>query len=119
MRAQALISDESRTALVRAESAYAEASQRLVSARREASESQGRAHELQVETLRLSQLAEQARARNAQISADLAEVEAQLSDIEERRVAAEARFEELDMQLADSQSAMPSWATRCWSPSGA
>jgi len=103
VRAQALISDESRTALVRAESAYAEASQRLVSARREASESQGRAHELQVETLRLSQLAEQARARNAQISADLAEVEAQLSDIEERRVAAEARFEELDMQLADSQ----------------
>src|SRR5260370_31318004 len=88
---------------VRAESAYAEASQRLVSARREASESQSRAHELQVETLRLSQLAEQARARNAQISADLAEVEAQLSDIEERRVAAEARFEELDMQLADSQ----------------
>ncbi len=103
VRAQALISDESRTALVRAESAYAEASQRLVSARREASESQSRAHELQVETLRLSQLAEQARARNAQISADLAEVEAQLSDIEERRVAAEARFEELDMQLADSQ----------------
>jgi chromosome segregation protein len=103
VRAQALISDESRTALVRAESAYAEASQRLVGARREASESQSRAHELQVETLRLSQLAEQARARNAQISADLAEVEAQLSDIEERRVAAEARFEELDMQLADSQ----------------
>jgi chromosome segregation protein len=90
VRAQALISDESRTALVRAESAYAEASQRLVGARREASESQSRAHELQVETLRLSQLAEQARARNAQISADLAEVEAQLSDIEERRVAAEA-----------------------------
>lgn len=88
---------------MRAESAYADASQRLVSARREASESQSRAHELQVETLRLSQLAEQARARNAQISADLSEVETQLSDIEERKVAAEARFEELDMQLADSQ----------------
>ncbi|WP_182283038.1 chromosome segregation protein SMC [Comamonas testosteroni] len=103
VRAQALIADESRSALVRAESAYADASQRLVSARREASESQSRAHELQVETLRLSQLAEQARARNAQISADLSEVETQLSDIEERKVAAEARFEELDMQLADSQ----------------
>ena len=74
-----------------------------MAARREASESQSRAHELQVETLRLSQLAEQARARNAQISADLSEVEAQLSDIEERKVSAEARFEELDMQLADSQ----------------
>lgn len=103
VRAQALIAEESRSALVRAESAYADASQRLVAARREASESQSRAHELQVETLRLSQLAEQARARNAQISADLSEVEAQLSDIEERKVSAEARFEELDMQLADSQ----------------
>ncbi|GGH61535.1 chromosome partition protein Smc [Comamonas phosphati] len=103
VRAQVLIADESRSALVRAESAYADASQRLVAARREATETQGRAHELQVETLRLSQLAEQARARNAQIAADLSEVEAQLSDIEERRVAAEARFEELDMQLADSQ----------------
>ncbi|MEG0201430.1 MAG: chromosome segregation protein SMC, partial [Comamonas sp.] len=103
VRAQALIAEESRSTLVRAESAYADASQRLVSARREATEAQSRAHELQVETLRLSQLAEQARARNAQITADLSEVEAQLSDIEERKVSAEARFEELDMQLADSQ----------------
>ncbi|WP_406625552.1 chromosome segregation protein SMC [Acidovorax sp. SDU_ACID1] len=103
LRAQALIAEEARTALVRAEAAYADASQRLVAARREATESQGRAHELQVETLRLSQLAEQARARSAQIGADLFEVEAQLSDLQERRVSAEARFEELDMQLADSQ----------------
>ncbi|MDO9197812.1 chromosome segregation protein SMC, partial [Rhodoferax sp.] len=61
LRAQALICDESRSALVRAEAAYADASQRLVVVRREAAESQSRAHELQVETLRLSQLAEQAR----------------------------------------------------------
>jgi chromosome segregation protein len=103
LRAQALIADESRTALVRAEAAYADASQRLVSARREAAEVQSRVHELQVETLRLSQLAEQTRARSEQIGGDIAEVEAQLSDLQERRVAAEARFEELDMQLADSQ----------------
>lgn len=102
-RAQALISDESRSALVRAETAYADASQRLVSARREAAESKNAAHGLQVEVLRLGQLAEQARARNAQITADLDEVQAQLGDIEERRMSAEARFEELDMQLADSQ----------------
>ena len=103
LRAQALIADESRTALVRAEAAYADASQRLVAARREATEAQSRAHELQVETLRLTQLAEQTRARSEQIDADLGEVEAQLADLQERRVAAEARFEELDMQLADSQ----------------
>lgn len=102
-RAQALISDESRTALVRAETAYADASQRLIAARRDAGEAKNAAHGLQVEALRLGQLAEQARARNAQITADLDEVQAQLGDIEERRMSAEARFEELDMQLADSQ----------------
>ena len=103
LRAHALIMDESRAALVRAEAAYADASQRLVSARRESSEARSRAHELQVETLRLSQLAEQTRARGEQIAADLAEVEAQLEALQERRVTAEARFEELDMQLADTQ----------------
>jgi len=103
LRAQALIADESRTALVRAEAAYADASQRLVTARREASETRSRAHELQVETLRLSQLAEQTRARSQQIAGDLAEVDALLEELQERRVTAEARFEELDMQLADSQ----------------
>jgi len=103
LRAQAMISDESRSALVRAEAAYADAAQRLVAVRREAAESQSRAHELQVETLRLTQLAEQARVRSAQIAADLAEVDAQLADLQERRVTAEGRFEELDMQLADTQ----------------
>jgi chromosome segregation protein len=103
LRAQAMISDESRSALVRAEAAYADASQRLVAVRREAVESQSRAHELQVETLRLTQLADQARVRSAQIAADLAEVDAQLADLQERRVTLEARFEELDMQLADTQ----------------
>jgi chromosome segregation protein len=102
-KAQALISDEARHALVRAEAAYSDASQRLVSIRNDASVAQTNAHALQVETLRLSQLAEQTRARSEQISGDLGEVEAQLADLQERRVAAEARFEELDMQLADSQ----------------
>ncbi|MBT2324047.1 chromosome segregation protein SMC [Variovorax paradoxus] len=103
LRAQTLIADEARTALARAEAAYGDAASRLVTARREAAETQSRAHELQVETLRLSQLAEQTRARSEQLSNDLGEVEAQLEDLQEKRVAAEARFEELDMQLADSQ----------------
>ena len=103
LRAQTLIHEESRMALARAESAYADASQRLVTARREASEAKQSAHELQVESLRLSQLAEQARARTAQLDADLGEVASQLEELQERSVAAEARFEELDMQLADSQ----------------
>jgi chromosome segregation protein len=103
LRAQTLIADESRTALARAEAAYGDAAQRLVTARREAADTQSRAHELQVETLRLSQLAEQTRARSEQLSNDLGEVNAQLEELQERRIAAESRFEELDMQLADSQ----------------
>ncbi len=103
LRAQTLIAEESRSALVRAEAAYADASQRLITVRREASESQSRTHELQVETLRLSQLVAQTRARSEQINNDLAEVEALLDELQERRVTAEARFEELDMQLADTQ----------------
>jgi chromosome segregation protein len=103
LRAQVLIAEEARTALIRAEAAYSDASQRLVTARREAAEAQGRAHELQVETLRLTQLAEQTRARSQQIGSDLSEVDALLEDLQERRVTAEARFEELDLQLADSQ----------------
>ena len=102
-KAQALICDEARNALVRTEAAYTDASQRLLSIRGEATAAQARAHELQVETLRLEQLAEQARARSEQLSGDLGEVDAQLTDLQERRVTAEARFEELDMQLADSQ----------------
>ena len=103
LRAQILISDEARSASMRAESGYADAAQRLASARREAADGQSRAHELQVEVLRLTQLAEQTRVRSEQIQFDMGEIEAQLGDLEERNVAAEGRFEELDMQLADSQ----------------
>ena len=103
LRAQVLISDEARGALVRAEAAYADSAQRLAAARREANEGQSRTHGLQVEVLRLSQLAEQTRARSEQIQADMAELDQQMEDLQERKITAEARFEELDMQLADSQ----------------
>ena len=103
LRAQTLISEEARNALLRAQAAYQDAAQRLAQVRREAGEAQSHAHQLQVEHLRLAQLAEQARARSQQIGADVAEVEAQLADLHERAAIAEARFEELDMQLADTQ----------------
>ncbi len=103
LRAQVLIGEESRSALIRAEAAYAEASTRLTALRREALEGQTRTHSLQVETLRMTQMAEQTRARSDQINTDLAEINAQLEDLQASRVTFEARFEELDMQLADTQ----------------
>lgn len=102
-RAQTLLLEQSRLALTRAESAYADATQRLGQGRREAQDAQARAHEQEVELLRLAQQAEQARARREQIADDLAELDAQLEALQERSLSAEGRFEELDLQLADSQ----------------
>ena len=103
LRAQAMICDQSRQTLMRAEAAYGEASQRLVQLRRDASQTQSRAHTLQVETQRLRQLAEQSRTRKTQLSGELSELQIQWDGLQERRTAAETRFEELDMQLADTQ----------------
>ncbi len=102
-KAQAFIREEARLALAAAEAAYADASQSLLASRREASQAQAQAHALQVETLRLSQLVDQARARSQQIDADEAEVSGQLGLLQQRSASAEQRFEALDMQLADSQ----------------
>jgi chromosome segregation protein len=102
-RAQALITDDAKSQSVRLEAAYTEASQRLVSARREASDAQSRAHLLQVELLRLAQQAEAANARREQLAGDLAEIDAQLKTLEDRRAAGEARFEALDMDLGTAQ----------------
>ncbi len=103
VRAQAMIAEDARSALVRAEAAYTDASQRLATARRDTTEVQQRAHQLQVEVLRLTQLAEQANARSSQIAQDLAELDAALDDFQERRATGEARFEELDISLGEAQ----------------
>ncbi len=105
LRAQRLITEQAQAALQRAEAAYAESVQQLATLRREATEAQTQAHTLQVEHLRLSQLLAQTQARSAQIDRDVEEIQAQLDELQERRVLAEARFESLDMQLADSQEA--------------
>ena len=103
LRAQQLIHEECRNRLARAESAYAEASQRLDANRREVHACQASHHSLQVELLRLTQQAEQTRARNDQIGLDLDEIDAVLQDLQERRVAAGSTFEELDLALAEAQ----------------
>ncbi|XVJ69753.1 MAG: chromosome segregation protein SMC [Rhizobacter sp.] len=103
VRAQALLADEARSSLVRAEAAYTEASGRMGSSRKDAADTQTRAHQLQVEVLQLSQQAEQSQTRRAQLDDELTEVDAQLEELQERRAQGEARFEELDMQLATTQ----------------
>jgi chromosome segregation protein len=102
-RAQGLIADEARSVAVRVEAAYTEASLRLGTARREVAEAQTRAHQTQVELLRLQQQAEASQARRSQLDGELAELGTQLDTLRERRSLGEARFEELDQQLADAQ----------------
>ncbi|RVU47087.1 chromosome segregation protein SMC [Rubrivivax rivuli] len=102
-KAQALIADDARSASVRLEAAYTEASQHLQTARREAAEAQNRAHGLHVELLRLTQQAEAATSRREQLSEELAEIDAQMEALEERKATGEARFEELDIGLGDAQ----------------
>jgi chromosome segregation protein len=103
LRAQAMMADEARAALIRAEAAYTDASQRLATVRRDTSEVQQRTHQLQVEVLRLTQQAEQTNTRRAQLAEELAEIDAMLGDLQERRATGEARFEELDISLGDAQ----------------
>ena len=87
----------------RSEYAYREASQSLVSVQTESTAAQAHMHEVEVELLRLTQMAEQTRARVDQIGQDLGEVDAQLLELNNRRAQAQEDFEALDMQLADSQ----------------
>ena len=102
-RAQAMMAEASRSALNRAESAYAQCAAQLVDVRRQAQESQTHSHSLEVEVLRLTQLAEQTRQRSSEIEADAAEVDAMLEDLSARSQEAEARFESLDLRLGESQ----------------
>jgi chromosome segregation protein len=102
-RAQALIADDSKSTSVRLEASYTDASQRLLNARREATEAQTRAHTLHVELLRLSQQADAASQRREQLADELAEVDAQLEALEERKATGEGRFEELDIELGNAQ----------------
>ena len=103
VRAQSVMADESRAALVRSEAALSDGSQQLANARRAAAEAQTRAHQLQVELLRETEQAQAALAQRDRLAAELVEVDAELATLTARRAQGEGRFEELDMQLATTQ----------------
>ncbi|MEO7855345.1 MAG: chromosome segregation protein SMC, partial [Rubrivivax sp.] len=102
-RAQSLIADEAKAASVRAEAAHAAAEGAAAQARRAAADAQTRAHQMQVELLRLTQQAEASQARGQQLDTELAEAQATLAGLHTRRSEGEARFEALDAALADAQ----------------
>lgn len=103
LRAQALLADDARSALVRAEAAHTEANLQASQWRQEAAATQSRAHQLEVQWLQLSQQNQAAQERAEQLEGELADIDGQMESLQERRATGEARFEELDQQLAIEQ----------------
>ncbi len=102
-RAQALVSEESRSRLVRAEAASTEAAAQLAASQREAAQLQSSAHREHVELVRLTQLAEQTKARQEQLAGERAALETELAELAARRKESEARFDALDVELGVAQ----------------
>jgi chromosome segregation protein len=102
-RAQALVGDESRGRLIRAEAESTEAAAHLAESQREAARLQSLGHQQHVELLRLTQLVEQTSLRREQLDGERAALEAELAELDERRRAAESRFEALDGELGVAQ----------------
>ena len=102
-RAQVLVSEESRSRLVRAEAASTEAGAHLAASQREAAQLQSGAHRQHLELVRLSQLAEQTKARREQLGSERAALDAELAELAARRKESEARFDALDVELGVAQ----------------
>ena len=103
IRAQSLMAEEACLQLSRTESAAAQSAQQRTQKRVEATQAQSQAHSLNVEFLRLQQLADQVRTRQDQLTGEADELQAQLYVLQERAQADKAGFETLDIQLAQAQ----------------
>jgi chromosome segregation protein len=102
-RAQALVSEESRSRLVRAEAASTEAAAHLAASQRDAAQLQSVAHRQHLELVRLTQLAEQTQARREQLGSERATLDAELAELAARRKESESRFDALDVELGVAQ----------------
>jgi chromosome segregation protein len=104
IKASQLIADQSRSAVVRAEGEWQQASQALAPARQRVSEVTRRVHDIQLEHSRLQQQAQQSGERAGRLREDLAEIGAHEEELRATREDAESRFEALDEELGEHQS---------------
>ncbi|VVE47988.1 Chromosome partition protein Smc [Pandoraea capi] len=104
LRAQALLSDEAKSAAVRAEAAYSQAAQALTEVRARAERATQRVHALQMDVLKLTQAYERYNARSTQIDEELREIAAQIEEQLAMRAESEANFEQSDSRLAELQA---------------
>ncbi len=102
-RAQQMLSEESKTHAVRAESALTQLTQALQELRQRVAGLTQSVHGLQIEYMKLAEVQERFNQRSTQIMTDLAEIAAQESEQQQARAESEEKFETLDMELAELQ----------------
>ncbi|MFX5752007.1 hypothetical protein ABTE32_21550, partial [Acinetobacter baumannii] len=87
----------------RAEAALSGASQRLQELRQRVNSLTQSAHSLQIEVMKLAEVQERFNQRSTQIATDLEEIGMQEAEQQQVQAESEARFEELDIELAELQ----------------
>lgn len=102
-RAQQLIVEQINAAFIRAESTYQQSDRKHTELQQQVHAQQQALHQLEVQVLQLKQQTETTQARHGQLEGDLTEIEERSKTFKERKVASEARFEELDLALANEQ----------------
>jgi len=103
LRAQQMLADEARSRSVRAEAALSQSVQRLQEIRQRVNLLTQTVHGLQIDVMKLSEVQERFNQRSAQISADLSEIAAQEAEQQQIKAESEAKFEQLDIELAQLQ----------------
>ncbi|MDB5763527.1 MAG: smc [Herminiimonas sp.] len=103
LRAQQMLADEAKSHSVRAEAALSQAMQRLQEIRQRVNTLTQTVHGLQIDVMKLSEVQERFNQRSSQIVADLAEIAAQEAEQQQVKAESEAKFEQLDAELAEIQ----------------
>ncbi|HEV7617075.1 MAG TPA: chromosome segregation protein SMC [Burkholderiaceae bacterium] len=103
LRAQQMLADEARSRSVRAEAALSQATQRLQEIRQRVTTLTQTVHGLQIDVMKQSEVQERFNQRSSQIVADLAEIAAQEAEQQQVKAESEAKFEQLDAELAGIQ----------------
>jgi chromosome segregation protein len=103
LRAQQMLADDAKTRAVRADSALTQATQRLQELRQHVNTLTQAVHGLQIEVMKQSEVQERFNQRSTQIAADLEEIGAQEAEQQQIKAESEAKFEQLDIELAEIQ----------------
>ncbi len=103
VKAQRLIDEEAGEALARLDAQVRQAQQEVQASRDSGAQRRTRAHELQLEAVRLGELIDRIRHRGSQIDTELEELAVEEAELARQRDVAEARFAELDAALGGVQ----------------